>query len=60
MFLSNGQLVYSPSDLTGYMSSHFATWMDRLSLEQPHISQQKDKPDPLMQALAKKGEESQR
>jgi uncharacterized protein len=55
MFLSNGQLVYSPSDLTGYMSSHFATWMDRLSLEQPHISQQKDKPDPLMQALAKKG-----
>ena len=55
MFLSNGQLIYSPSDLTSYMSSPFASWMDRLSLEHPNISQQQDAPDPLMQALAKKG-----
>jgi len=55
MFLSNGQLIYSPSDLTRYMSSPFASWMDRLSLEHPHISQQQDAPDPLMQALARKG-----
>jgi predicted RecB family nuclease len=32
---SSGQLVYSPSDLVRYLSSPFASWMDRYYLENP-------------------------
>lgn len=31
----SGQIVYSPSDLIRYLSSPFASWMDRLHHEQP-------------------------
>lgn len=31
----SGQLVFSPSDLIGYLSSPFASWMDRYRLENP-------------------------
>jgi predicted RecB family nuclease len=34
-FDDHGQIVYSPSDLTRFMESPFAAWMDRLYLEQP-------------------------
>lgn len=31
----SGQLIYSPSDLIRYLSSPFASWMDRYYLENP-------------------------
>ena len=31
----SGQLVFSPSDLNRYLASPFASWMDRLHLENP-------------------------
>ncbi|MEO2033792.1 MAG: TM0106 family RecB-like putative nuclease [Planctomycetaceae bacterium] len=35
MYFDNRQIVYSPSDLTRFMESPFAAWMDRLYLEHP-------------------------
>jgi hypothetical protein len=34
---STGQLLYSPSDLVRYLSSPFASWMDRYNLEHPGV-----------------------
>ncbi|MCA9500805.1 MAG: TM0106 family RecB-like putative nuclease, partial [Nitrospira sp.] len=31
----SGQLIFSPSDLIGYLASPFASWMDRYALENP-------------------------
>ena len=33
MHLQNGTIVFSPSDLTHFMESPFASWMERLHLE---------------------------
>ncbi|WP_256369461.1 hypothetical protein [Methylophaga sp. SB9B] len=30
-----GMLIYSPTDLTNYLDSPFATWMDRFAKEYP-------------------------
>lgn len=49
------QLYFSPSDLTRFMESPFASWMDRLSIERPDQTPPKDPANPLMVALAKKG-----
>ena len=35
MAIEDGIIVFSPSDLTGFMESPFASWMDRLYLEFP-------------------------
>ena len=32
---SDGRLIFSPSDLIGYLASPFASWMDRYHLEHP-------------------------
>ena len=55
MYKYQGQLTYSPSDITRYMESPFASWMDRLALEQPDDQPEKDADDPMMQALASRG-----
>lgn len=52
-----GQMYYSPSDLTRYMESPFASWMDRLAQEYPERSPQPDSSDDLMVMLQKKGYE---
>ena len=49
------QLVFSPSDLVRYVQSPFASWMERLCLEQPENKSLKDKPDALLSYLAGKG-----
>ena len=46
---------YSPSDLTLYMSSPFASWMARFELECPNAAPEKDAPDTLMTLLQTKG-----
>ena len=55
MYKKQGSLYYSPSDLTRYMDSPYASWMDRLVIEQPDIPSEKDPGDPLMRLLAHKG-----
>lgn len=35
MYFHDGRIIYSPSDLTRFMESPFASWMDRLYLECP-------------------------
>lgn len=55
MHKKHGQLYYSPSDLTRYMESPFASWMDRLAVEHPERAPEKDSTNALMGALAQKG-----
>lgn len=51
----NGQMYYSPSDLTKYMDSPFASWMDRLAQEHPGLTPEKDISDKFMGLLQQKG-----
>ena len=55
MYYRNNSIVYSPSDLTRFMESPFASWMDRFVLDNKDARAYKDAPDPLMQRLADKG-----
>jgi uncharacterized protein len=57
MHKQHGQFHFSPSDLTWYMESPFASWMDRFSIEHPDQSPEKDPADALMSSLAQKGYE---
>jgi uncharacterized protein len=50
-----GTLLFSPSDLVRYVQSPFASWMERLCLEQPETKALKDQPDALLSYLAGKG-----
>jgi len=34
---TNGELIFSPSDLCVFMESRFASWMDRYNLERPGV-----------------------
>ncbi|WJG08085.1 TM0106 family RecB-like putative nuclease [Aliiglaciecola sp. LCG003] len=51
----NSSILFSPSDLVRFVQSPFASWMERLCLEQPQTKALKDKPDPLLSYLADKG-----
>jgi len=55
MYQKNGRYYYSPSDLTRYMESPFASWMDRYALEHPDDSVKKDSENPLLALLKKQG-----
>jgi predicted RecB family nuclease len=55
MYKKIEQLYYSPSDLTRYMESPFASWMDRCLVEHPEQMPDKDPADALMSSLAQKG-----
>ncbi|PLW66912.1 TM0106 family RecB-like putative nuclease [Pseudohalioglobus lutimaris] len=53
--LITSELVCSPSDLTRYIDSPFASWMARHRLEVPDSGIEKDPEDPLLAHLAGKG-----
>ena len=55
MHKNNQGLRFSPSDLTRFMESPFASWMDRYALEFPAQVPARDAEDPLMVALQQKG-----
>jgi predicted RecB family nuclease len=55
MIKTKSGYTYSPSDLTLYMFSPFASWMSRFVLEQPHESPDKDEDDQLMILLQQRG-----
>jgi uncharacterized protein len=55
LYTNADKIIYSPSDLTLYLESPFASWMEHFALAHPKILEQVDAPDPLMMALQKKG-----
>jgi len=55
MYKQQGQFYYSPSDLTCFMESPFASWMERFALEYPDQAPPRDPEDSLLEALAERG-----
>lgn len=55
MYKKRDKYIFSPSDLSRYMESPFASWMDRYSLDYPHLSPAKDHADALAASLQKRG-----
>ncbi len=55
MYLESSQPVFSPSDLTQFMDSPFASWMEHLALTCPHELPMPDKNDELMDVLQSMG-----
>lgn len=51
----NKKLILSPSDVVRFVQSPFASWMERLCIEQPEFKELKDKPDALLNYLAGRG-----
>jgi uncharacterized protein len=58
--LKNGQIIYSPSDLTTYMASPFASWMDRLQIEKQDHNIKADPDNELISLLSEKGFEHEK
>lgn len=56
MHFETGDLVYSPSDLTLFSKSPFASWMEHLALTNPDLSPSPDADDPMSTILQKQGE----
>jgi len=55
MYLSSGQLVFSPSDLITFMESEYASAMERLKLEDDSIAELMDVEDVVLASLQRKG-----
>jgi uncharacterized protein len=51
----NGTLIFSPSDLTLYMDSPFASWMEHYAILYPETTPEPDQPDLMMGLLQAKG-----
>jgi len=56
MYLIDETIVYSPSDLCRFMSSPFASWMERYSIEAPDHNYVRDETDAMLALLQDKGE----
>ncbi len=52
---SSPQWVYSPSDLTAFMDSPFASWMNRAKSINPDLKQHLDAPDEMLNSLQDQG-----
>jgi uncharacterized protein len=55
MYIDSGKITYSPSDLTLFMDSPFASWMEHSTLFQPELLSFADEEDSLMSVLQHKG-----
>ncbi len=55
MYLSSGQLIFSPSDLITFMESEYASAMERLKLEDTAIAELMDSEDVVLASLQQKG-----
>jgi predicted RecB family nuclease len=56
MYFEANQLLFSPTDLTQYMDSPFASWMEHLALINPQLVSLADEQDEMMGILQKRGE----
>jgi len=55
MHYRDGALTYSPTDLSRWSASPYASWMARLAIERPDIAPDKDAPDAMLDRLAGRG-----
>lgn len=55
MYIDNDEIVYSPSDLTLYMDSPFASAMEHAILLHPDLTEKVDAQDPLLSVLQNRG-----
>lgn len=55
MYISSDKIIYSPSDLTLFLESPFASWMERFALKHPEALNLADEADELMTVLQQKG-----
>ncbi|MFT5368256.1 MAG: putative RecB family nuclease, partial [Candidatus Latescibacterota bacterium] len=55
MYWNNNALIYSPADICRFMTSPFASWMERYAIDQPHVPYESDGTDPMTALLQKKG-----
>lgn len=55
MYKHGSALVYSPTDLTTFVASPYASWMARYRLEHRDLAPAPDAPDGLMSLLADRG-----
>ena len=55
MYIETDRIIYSPSDLTLYIDSPFASWMEHSMLLNPELLSSADAPDGLMTLLQTKG-----
>lgn len=60
MYLQHGTLMYSPSDLTLFMESPFASWMEHLAIVAPDQIPERDPGDGMMAMLQEKGGEHEK
>ncbi|MGM9370893.1 TM0106 family RecB-like putative nuclease [Legionella pneumophila] len=51
MYLETKQIVFSPSDLTQFMESPFASWMEHLTIIHPDLIPSPDESDELLNLL---------
>jgi uncharacterized protein len=54
------ELIFSPTDLTTFVDSPFASWMARAELEDRSAAAPRDEPDGLMNLLGERGIEHER
>ena len=55
MYKEAGKIIYSPTDITTYMSSPFASWMNRFRIDSPENAPSIDEDDALNLSLSKRG-----
>lgn len=55
MYFESNQMIFSSSDLTQYMDSPFASWMEHLANTNPELLPTPDKDDAMMSLLQKQG-----
>ncbi|CEG60024.1 putative helicase [Legionella micdadei] len=60
LYIEADQIIYSPSDLTLYLESPFASWMEHFALREPKILEFADEVDELLSVLQHKGGELER
>jgi predicted RecB family nuclease len=60
MYQQHGTLMYSPSDLTLFMESPFASWMEHLAVVSPAQIPERDPGDGMMAMLQEKGGEHEK
>jgi uncharacterized protein len=60
MYIQHGTLMYSPSDLTLFMESPFASWMEHLAIVAPDQIPERDPGDGMMAMLQEKGGEHEK
>ncbi len=55
MYFESEKMIFSPSDLTQYMDSPFASWMEHLAGTNPELLPVPDEDDAMMALLQKQG-----